>query len=111
MLFHTFKDYGPDVKQNYFVMYNLLAGALRVYYFNEDYSGANNNFVSQNFSISAINKNITEISLTGISEGSYGEIYFDLMQHEYCVGEYLVYDWVGGKENGFIMVVTSRTNI
>lgn len=45
MLMHTFKNYGTDEKQNYFVLYNDFTGVLRVYYFNEIMPEANNTFM------------------------------------------------------------------
>lgn len=45
MLFHTFKDYGLDKHQNYFILYNDFTGILRVYYFCENQPEKNNSFM------------------------------------------------------------------
>lgn len=45
MLMHTFKNYGLDEKQNYFILYNDFTGVLRVYYYCEQIPEANNSFM------------------------------------------------------------------
>lgn len=45
MLMHTFKNYGLDEHQSYFILYNDFTGVLRVYYFCEFMPEANNTFM------------------------------------------------------------------